>query len=488
MKDPKKKIEIIFYLIKRMSPTEKRYFKLNNKMYKGGDKDFVRLFDFINKMEVYDMSKIENFFTKNKVNSKNLCVAYLHNKLIECIDDEMIYLPDGQNIIMPHMKAVRAYIKMELIDLAYKELLKLEELAELYELYNYLRDIYDNQENLISLSHMRTSHMEHRKELYAKHKRLYEINKVMSDIGYANYMFMYDTPDSDEFKCAIDIMSQYDINNFPPLVNILHRHAYFWYNRNVGQQELAYISCKTSIKIFDENPHLIEAYIERYLTEWSNLFVSITKTDKRDIAARHYEQYQQLPQRFKNIFVKFPDVFTVFYKLTGHLYEAAYNVEYEQYESMEKLSKNTLKTLEKYPTSISRATTVTSLFLRICYGFVLLQDKKSSQFWMDKLESLPYISEMWAYLDMTVLKLILFYEQEDFSLFESNIRSIKRKSKKEDYPDRIIFMLDFLSSLTLKRNQHKLTQIWKTGHQKMLEIERKHYCYIPYSKWIAQKI
>jgi len=57
MKNPKKKIEIIFYLIKRMSRTDKRRFKLNNQIYKGTDKDFVRLFDFINQLRSYDTEK-----------------------------------------------------------------------------------------------------------------------------------------------------------------------------------------------------------------------------------------------------------------------------------------------------------------------------------------------------------------------------------------------------------------------------------------------
>jgi len=72
MKMPKKKIEIVYYLIQRMSRTEKRYFKLYNQLYKGKDKDFIKLFDFLNKMPVYERNQVEEFFVKEKVTQKNI--------------------------------------------------------------------------------------------------------------------------------------------------------------------------------------------------------------------------------------------------------------------------------------------------------------------------------------------------------------------------------------------------------------------------------
>lgn len=55
------KVEIVFHLIKKMSRSDKRYFKLNNQNYKK-DKDFLKLFDYLNAQGELDLSALEKFF------------------------------------------------------------------------------------------------------------------------------------------------------------------------------------------------------------------------------------------------------------------------------------------------------------------------------------------------------------------------------------------------------------------------------------------
>jgi len=85
MEKPKKKIEIAHYLIQRMSRTEKRHFKLYNQIYKGKNKDFIKLFDFLNNLKAYDAVVVEAFLAKKIVKQKNVCIAYLLNKVTETI-------------------------------------------------------------------------------------------------------------------------------------------------------------------------------------------------------------------------------------------------------------------------------------------------------------------------------------------------------------------------------------------------------------------
>jgi len=56
VKKNKKKIkaEIVFHLIKKMSQSDKRYFKLNNHGY-NKNKDFLKLFDYLNGQKVFNI-------------------------------------------------------------------------------------------------------------------------------------------------------------------------------------------------------------------------------------------------------------------------------------------------------------------------------------------------------------------------------------------------------------------------------------------------
>jgi len=486
MKNPKKKVEIAFYLIKRMSPTEKRHFKLNNQIYKGEDKNFVKLFDLLNKMEVYDRGKVGDFFIKEDVKVKNLCIEYLFNKLMDSIDDGMVYLSEnGQEVIMPQMKILRVYIKMELMDLAYRHLLKVEKLAEKYGLFDHLFYIYSMRASIVNLIYSGDDYVKYQEELYLKRMKLSEKIKMLDSIGYAMSLIIHYPPDNQKFKNAKTLM-QYDRDDLHPIIAFNLNNAYFWYNRKLKLYKKAHEYPRNSIDIYHKNPYLITPFIESYITNWNNLLVSM---EKNELSAEYYAEYQKLPQRFKKIFAKLPDVFSAFYKLIGHRFEAAYYIDNQQYKQIERLSEATSKTLEKYPTSTSRLHLVVGIYLQLTYGFILLKNNDRIQFWMDKLYHFPDIDKTATFADLMVLQLITLYEKESLILLESKIRSFKRQWKKKTHNlERITCMVNLLNSLQQKRNQNKLPVIWKAAYLEILKIETEDYCPIPYSHWVAQKI
>ena len=58
---PKTQKESLFRLIKSLSKSEKRQFKIYvNRLDSNADKKFIALFDLLDKMSVYDEQKIEN--------------------------------------------------------------------------------------------------------------------------------------------------------------------------------------------------------------------------------------------------------------------------------------------------------------------------------------------------------------------------------------------------------------------------------------------
>jgi len=487
MTNPKKKIEIIFYLIKRMSRTEKRHFKLNNQIYKGGDKDFVRLFDHINKLKQYDKDKIEKFFIKKKMKNKNLCIGYLLTKLVENIDDGTIdFIDAGQKNIVLHMKNLRVYIKMELMDLAYKELLKVEQLAEKSDNFEYLFFVYRVWEELITATYIKKRDIEQVEELRSKRLKLIEKVKVNIDIGYAMRLFGLYPSDSPKFKEAYQLLLSYESYDFSPSSKMFYNHVLFWHSLKTKSLQSAFEYSRNCVEIFHQNPELISTSFEDFTISWHAMLRLTVKIHEKVHVEKYLKEYQQLPQRFSEIFETQPDALIVVYEMMGYEIELDYIIKTEQYNKTKKVSEKILQMLEKYTTS-SRSSVAAMLLASLVYGAILSEeDADVVWFWFGKLSDLPH-KEKIVLLHIDILELIILYEETSFTLFTSKIRSLKRKLKMTEHDISVAFMVKFLDDITKKRNQHKLPEIYEAGYREILKIEEEDIV-IYYSKWIAKKM
>ena len=78
-------LEETYELIKSLSKTEKRYFKLYTQ-FQQGDKSYLKLFDIVDKQMIYNEKIInKKFLTKNKVTNFPAVKKYLFNQLIASV-------------------------------------------------------------------------------------------------------------------------------------------------------------------------------------------------------------------------------------------------------------------------------------------------------------------------------------------------------------------------------------------------------------------
>jgi len=198
--------------------------------------------------------------------------------------------------------------------------------------------------------------------------------------------------------------------------------------------------------------------------------------------------YQQLPQRFSKVFAESSEVVMARYELVKYRCKAIYAINNEDYESIIKINESILKMFEGNMIAISRSSIVVGLFTQLAYGFILLGDMNNAQYWIDKITDLPY-DYTEDLPDMTILKLIILYEEESFVLLESKIRSIRRRWKTEVQISKVaVYIFNTLSNLLKKKNRRNLSKFYQVAHQEILKLENENAGNITYSKWIAQKI
>jgi len=490
MKKPKKKIEIVYYLIRRMSRAEKRHFKLYNQIYKGKNKDFIKLFDFLNNMKVYDTAIVEAFWEKKNIKQKNVCITYLLNRVTETIylirSHELLTV---KNLIQPHLNSFYVYDKMELLELAYKELDKAEQIANKYEEINMLFEIYELKRHVGEITNFNEEICEP-KALFIK-KRYIAFRKFIHRENLIRmlakiYTGTFDDKADEPYKELTTYGEYYNEFTVPDKMYFNVCNFYYLRRREL-KKALTFLA--DTIELYEDNAHFIPYEIGSYFTFWHNMIISGVNSDYIDLALNYYKKYKKIPQKHKEIFDNLSINTKISYYMTAHLFEIKYVILFEKYDEIKQVIQSIKKTLKQYDTSDFRHEKFYSILLRASYCNLLIENYAESEHWLIRLLNFSYPIVQRVSDEMEILKLILIYEEDNKALLKSKVRSLDRKWKINlPISQNVLHMLELLKQTLLKRNKDKLPQVFKMSHKNALQIENNIDHYLPFSKWIALKM
>ncbi len=490
MKKPKKKIEVLFYLIKRMSRTEKRHFKLHNQIYKGKNKDFVKLFDFLNNIKVYHGETVESFWDKNNIKRKNVSIAYLLDRITETIYSTGSHgLLTAKKMIEPHIKSFHVYLKMQLLELAYKELDKAEQIANKYEDIVILFEIYELKRHVIEITDYNEEICEpeaaisqKRSELLKKITHQENLIDILSNI----YKGTPDTID-EAYSKLITYQKYYDELLIPDKINANICHFFYHYmKRNRSDASTFLIN---AIHLWEDNPHLIPNYISGYLTCWHNLLMILLRLKKEDLVLEYYEMFKKLPQKHREMFNDLPLNLEIGYYITLNLFDIKYMISTEKYKEVQRVTLEAKRIFERYSALIPTQDRYYLILVYASYANLLVQNYTESEHLLAQLQELPPLLNENINTEIEILKLLLLYETGNKSLVLSRTRSLHRKWKINlPTSQNVLHIIDLIRKLHLKTNQEKHSTLFKTVYEEALHIENTTSHFLPFSKWIAQKI
>jgi len=138
----------LFDLIKSLSKSEKRFFKLQSAL-QSGDKNYVRLFDTIDKMEKYDEEIIKKTFKGEKFikhlpSEKNHLYKLILKALRSYYGDTSI-----SSILKQEIKNIEILFSKALFDECNKFLIRAKKLAIQYEKFYYLFELINWEKTLL---------------------------------------------------------------------------------------------------------------------------------------------------------------------------------------------------------------------------------------------------------------------------------------------------------------------------------------------------
>jgi hypothetical protein len=279
-------------LIKSLSKSEKRFFKLQSAL-QAGDKNYVRLFDCIDLMDEYDEEAIKTAFKgerfiKHLPSEKNHLYKLILKALRSYYGDTSV-----SSILKQEIKNIEILYNKALYDECNKFLLRAKKMAIRYEKFYYLFELINWEKTLLeeafedgqftkdldTLIKEEQDVIEKLRNLAAYHVLYSKINYVFRSGGYSR---------TDENKAIID-----EIVNHPLIKGkntaLSRRAATICYytqgfcNMAAGEYTVALEKFARVIQILDENDHLRSDLAKRYLRALTNTVTC--QIDTNDFAA-----------------------------------------------------------------------------------------------------------------------------------------------------------------------------------------------------------
>lgn len=433
----------LFQLIKSMSKSEKRYFKLDAKKSKGNDakNKYVQLFDAINSMDEYDETIL-----KNKAFVKHLSVekGELYRKILRSMRS---FRSD---------KSAYAQIKEMILDAGYlselgllgqseKLLKKAKNLA--YQVHHHLAILEINREEryIARLIRGKTKEEEMKLLIEENDKVLHFFNEEMSvlktyDSIFALVQKKYKLKDEASRIALNQNLSQAQFNedNFNSVHarQRLYRSKAFYYGLLSDYKEASRYQLKV-LEWWNNFPKIKSEETIRYLRDINNLINSYFNEDQYDGIEDLLDQLRNSPT--KNLH----EQSTVFYFIT--LNELTYYMNTGNFEKASQMIPEIEKGIKSF--NLDQASKVILLGNVAILSFIR-EDYKESIIWLEKiLRNRRTSGRQDIQQSIRILKIVSLLELGEIDLLENEFRATSRyfqvhtSLEKENYETIAFFYL-----------------------------------------------
>jgi hypothetical protein len=450
----------LFQLIKSLSPSEKRYFKLFIKSKTDQENKYILLFDKIDQSSTFDDAVLQTIIYKSQPSDSKKypeLKAYLYDLVLKSLQfyDEQHSVDYRINSLL---QSVNVLYKRAMYENCLELLHKAHRLATQYEDFGTLLDLI-KWEKQIAYTRMDVDFLQ--KELERLHfEESSLLEKLQNLTAYRQYFFLvYATIKREALHRGEDRMKKlHELVNHPLFQSVeqaLSHRAKVLYYRTTNlyfyaalEQELFYDSGKTMIDLMESQPHFLKENIADYIAALSNLILSCG-------LLRKYEEVRICLEKLKNLRPITEDdrrkIHRQYY--TNKFVLCIFTGEFK--EGKQEMEQH-LKASKKMDSQEQETSSFYFQYFCICFGNA------------DYNQALDYLNE-WLNQPRSVaredlqstariLSLILHYEMGNNVLLESLLRSATRylqsKNRLYDLERRFIhFISDLIKQATAKEKK-----------------------------------
>lgn len=456
--------EDLHQLIRHMSMSEKRYFKIYSSRHViGYNNNYVQLFDAIDRQTEYDEEKIKNYFGKTTF-VKHLPSEkhYLYNLILDGLNafhKDRTFLTRYSNILMNieilYNKGLFDQCR-KLINKAKKDAYLLEKFSLLFLIIRWETLIYIKDEDVKGL------HKSFQEEL-----RILEVIRIQSalmQIAFNIQIEIYKGRVSDSF---LHNMEQEIKRYYPPLKEYNSFWARYYYYSAMGlihSVHRKYLQCFNCFKdinlLMQEEEQFISDLPHIYHTNNNNMINLM-------FALENYDRILPLVQHqriFMSVYKIKNQALSQKVFLNTNESELYLYYKTEQYEKGITTIKKIEPELKKIPIRFSPS--LFDLFFMMAVNFLGGEDYKSSLKWLNKI--LNHEREVNIRRELQInarlLYLIVLFEKDDL-FFDNHYQSVKRFLSNEKEFKKQVYILEVIKLIAEQRineqKKNKLKQLIK---------------------------
>ncbi|MBA3706053.1 MAG: hypothetical protein H0W84_09185 [Bacteroidetes bacterium] len=489
----------LFTLIKSMSMSEKRYFKIIASKHVIGEKNnYIRLFEVLEKQKNYDEEAIRKKF-HNKKFIKQLAVTktYLYKLILKAMQGY-----NGQTSIDGELRGMLADVDFlyykGLYTQSSKILKKVKSLAYKYEQNIFLLELLEKE---------RRSMMEQGTDILkveVNHAQLFnEKDKVLSKIKNTDqYLIIQDHLLMDLYKTDVNIteaeqQKYHALVNNPLLLNeqlaTSSQSKIAFYNSNafihsyLGNLALSYKYRKKVLDYIESHPEHLQKNPAILISAYNNLIIGCNNQKKYDEALLHIHNLRKY--KVDNIRLK-AKIFETSYIAELHIY-----IQAGEYTKAMKIIVDVEKGLNTYKNQINKIQQIV-FFLNIASVYIGVCRYNDAMIWNNKLLNDMEAGIRYDALSYSrIINLIIHYELKNYDQLEYFVKSTYRFLSKQKHLHKIeaIFLHFIEKKLPAINNKDLLIKSFSELKKELILISKKPaesygLEYFDFISWLESKI
>ena len=493
----------LFLLIKSLSPSEKRHFKVfASKHVIGGDKNnYVKLFDAINKQNDYSEIEIKGEFSKHSFikrlpSEKN----YLYKLILKSLGS---YYHDGtvDLFLKERLKQIQILYAKALYKQSQKILTRVKKIAYKHEKYLQVLEIL-HWEHLIIRSELNFEESgKIIKQIFREMKQVLEIIKNLNEykelsseifIEYRKTGVVRSKNDADRFEKIITAEILQDENKA-----ISYEAKYYFYgiftNYYFAKNDIlnGYEICKKHLKLIESGIEDHKENLHQYVIVFMGLLSSCLHLRKFDEFKTNLIKFREIPDRFHEKSERIHErIFT-----SGYLHESEMYIKQGSFDKGVEIIPQMTTGLEKYADKINSDSRM-AMYYNIAYLYFGTDAyTKTSAFLNHIINDTDIEFRRDIYCFARILNLVLHYELGNDDLLEYIVKSTYRflYKRKRLYKFETSF-LDFIrQKLPKVKSNKELVGAFKELKIELEAIakdpfEKKALEYFDFISWLESKI
>ena len=461
----------LFDLIKSLNRNEKGYFRKFSRIHSSSiDRNYIELFDFIDKMQLYDERAVKTSFHNAKwINHLPVLKSYLFHQILKCLE---VYHSAGTKDEDNMMAHSRILIQRGLFDESYKILKKAQLAAEENENYYSLLGALNRESMLVkSLSAARDLH----RKLREVRERRHEVVELLKDLIYIEDLTddLYELYIPGGQQNEKQIIKHIDMLISDDLLPRIEQ------SRSVNFKRIAYSALITYYEIKQE-PQLVFAFASKQfaLTIKHSAFFAkhLVRTHiyhfnylHSCITSGHFKLFEENIKHFEDLQVEHAYGKVEKFYMLYHLY-FTYILDTGRHALLHQYLKKFEQGYKQYATTLPVHKKI-ALTFQVAYLLFLNNETEKAIDWNNKaLEMEKEIGRPDYKVTVRIQDLIFHYELGSYRLLDSKLLSAKRYLRRNSlFYHTENCVIAHLRQLTKARDKKEQKEIFKKFKQALSE-------------------